>query len=241
MYGRQQVEYILWQNTEKLLRFTYNPPEAKVNPPEEIKNTNTIYHYALEHQQIILTNDYKYFCKTLGVDRNVIKANCWLGIPMKVRGKTLGMLVVWTEEPDHYFRLQDKLFLSIITQITAFALENVYLYEYISEKEKTPQSVNPTISAPLPPEAKEDMVNYLLRSVMQFPDVSYGGVFLRSQSHEKWRLVAEQSRMDKIFDPGSEILKTLIYLPEKVFSKKTISFYTQSDPTDVFNRLSSRS
>lgn len=234
VYVKQQIEYILWKNNQKLLRFTYNIQEAKVNPPEEIENTNTIYHYALEHQQIILTNDYKYFCKTLGVDRNVIKANCWLGIPMKVRGKTLGMLVVWTEEPDRYFRLQDKLFLSIITQITAFALENVYLYDYITEKEKAPQPVSPITTGPLLPEANEDMVNYLLRSIMQFPDVIYGSVFLRSQSHEKWRLMAEQSKMDKIFDPGPDVLKTLIYIPEKIFSEEAFQFYNQADTANVF-------
>jgi len=236
IYVRQQVEYVLWQNNQKLLKFTYNPQEGKVESPQEILNSSTIYHYALEHQQIILTNNYKYFCKTLEVDRNGSKANCWLGIPMQVKGKTLGMLVVWTESPDHYFRLQDKQFLSIITQITAFALENVYLYDYISEKEEGTVRKTSLFDLPqLPTPAGGDMVNHLLQLFLQLPEVVYCGVFLRSQSHDKWRSMGQQSHMDKTIDPGQDLLKNLIYLPEKIFQTSDYQYYCKPDPTNVFH------
>jgi signal transduction histidine kinase/ActR/RegA family two-component response regulator len=234
IYVRQQVEYVLWQNNQKLFKFTYDPQEGKVESPQEITGTNTIYHYALEHQQLILTNNYKYFCKTLGVDRNGSKANCWLGIPMKVKDKTLGMLVVWTESPDHYFRLQDKQFLSIITQVTAFALENVYLYDYLSEKEGDTRKTNlfdlPKFKFP----AGSDMVTHLLQMLLQIPEVVYGGVFLRSQSHDKWRLMVQQSQMEKTIDPGQDLLKNLIYIPEKIFKTGEYYYYYKPDPSNVF-------
>jgi signal transduction histidine kinase/ActR/RegA family two-component response regulator len=235
IYVRQRIEYILWQNNQKLLKFTFNAQDAKVNAPEEIHTPNTLYRYTLENPQIILTNSFKQFCDSLGVNYDNSQASCWLGIPMLVKGKVLGLVVVWDESPEHYFRLQDKQFISIITQITAFALENVYLYDYISEKEGTSQNANPFASAQLPTLSSEDVVNQLLQLLLQLPEVVYSGVFLRSQSHDKWRLMGQQLKMDQTIDPGADLLKNLIYLPEGSFQTNEFQFYCQPDPANVFH------
>ncbi|UCF64710.1 MAG: GAF domain-containing protein, partial [bacterium] len=187
IYAKQQLEFILWQGADKLLKFVYDSARGKVQSPEEIKTAGTLYHHALEQQQTILTNNYKTFCDNLGVDARYVDASSWLGIPLLVRGKVLGMLVVWDNSVERYFRLQDKQFLSIITFITAFALENISLYDYIVEKnEPVSQIAHPStlqISTPSQAEPKEQLLDLLL----QAGKLSFAGLFMRSQSHDLWR------------------------------------------------------
>ena len=62
IYAKQNIEFILWQNNEKLLKFVYDSASTKVKSPEEIDKENTLYQHTLEQQQIILTNNYQNFC-----------------------------------------------------------------------------------------------------------------------------------------------------------------------------------
>ena len=105
IYIKQQIEYLLWHPNSKLVKLTYHPRLNKVTPAEEFTESNTLYHYVLEQKQVVLTNNYHQFCNNLGVQDRGLNASSWLALPMIVKGKVLGMLVVWDSNPEHYFRL----------------------------------------------------------------------------------------------------------------------------------------
>jgi len=236
IYAKQQLEFILWQGADKLLKFIYDSARSKVLSPEEIKTPGTLYHHALEQQQTILTNNYKTFCDNLGVDASYVDASSWLGIPMTVRGKVLGMLVVWDNSVERYFRLQDKQFLSIITFITAFALENISLYDYIVEKKETvSEIVRPStlkMTAPLQGGPREQLLDLLL----QADELSFAGLFMRSQSHDRWSTMGFRWRKEEHQKLADLLKQKLIYLSEEIFDKND-SLFWQKGQTDLpFNK-----
>lgn len=237
IYAKQHVEFVLWQNNKKLLRFTYQTESGKVNAPEEIKTENTLYQYTLEQQQTILTNNYRHFCETLGVDRFNLDASSWLGIPMLVRERVLGMVIIWDESPEHYFRLQDKQFMSIITDITASAVENVYLYDYIAEK-NVDSGKNPAIPAAIiPGKTPDNLVSYLLEVMAQSADVAYLGFFLRSQSHDKWRRVGSKTDSDLSETMDERIEKILIYLKEEHLKQTPFLFWHKNQQDNFLQNV----
>ncbi len=237
IYAKQHIEFILWQNNKKLLRFTYQRDSGKVDTSSEIKTANTLYQYTLEQHQTILTNNYRHFCETLDVDRFDLNASSWLGIPMLVRERVLGMVVIWDESPEHYFRLQDKQFMSIITDITTFAVENVYLYEYIAEKNTQVKSA-PVIPAPIIPGTTTDnLQDYLLDLLTQPPDVRYLGFFLRSQGHDKWRRVSKKADNNISDDLDEKIQKTLIYLKDEHLKQTPYLFWHKNQKDNFLQEM----
>jgi signal transduction histidine kinase/CheY-like chemotaxis protein len=219
IYAKQNIEFILWRNNTELLKFVYDHKAGKVKTPYEIDADNTLYHYTLEQRQIILTNNYHSFCDNLQVDNQNIPASSWLGIPILVRGKVLGIVVIWDENAEHYFRMQDKQFLSTLTFIVAFALENISLFDYIAEK-REPEII-PVQPAPLPIPLDQEgnITEYLTQWLLEKQEFAYFGIFLRSQSHDKWRIM-EIRYKDDAFKFMEEIcLKNFIYLQNDVFEQ----------------------
>ncbi len=225
IYFKQIVEFILWQNYEELVKFIYDLKTRQVIPVKEFTEKNTLYHYVLEEQQTVLTNNYKNFCDNLGLSDHNLKANSWLGLPMRVKGKILGMVAVWDENPEHYFRLQDKQFLSIITNITGFAIENVYLYDYIADKKGSMNLFDKTQVGIPEKERVEDLINYLLQTLNRHSEIVYSGLFLRSQSLDKWRLIDEVYEDPKYKELEADLRKGLIYLKDEQFDKRKTIFW----------------
>ncbi|MBN2366033.1 MAG: response regulator [Calditrichaeota bacterium] len=236
IYSRQKIEFILWQNKKKLLTFSDKPTPDGEYISEEMVELNTLYHYTLEQQQAILTNNYQNFCDTLGVHKNNIEASSWLGTPMQVHEKTLGMVAIWDENPEHYFRLQDKQFMSIITNITALAMENIFLYDYIREKNsaiENPQSQN---LQPFSVELTDNLLEDLLKVITREPGVFSAGFFLRSQNHERWRLVGSVSTQSGMVDINESILKNLIYLSENNLKESVPLFWARGEKKGVLQK-----
>ena len=94
IYAKQNIEFILWKNQNKLLRFLYDSKDTKLNPPDEIAEKNTLHHYTLEQKQTILTNNFQSFCDNLQVDTQEIPASSWLGIPVRKPCRPLERYVI---------------------------------------------------------------------------------------------------------------------------------------------------
>lgn len=225
IYVKQQIEYLLWHPNSKLVKLTYHSKNSRVSPSEEFSDTNTLYHYVLEQKQIVLTNNYNQFCDNLGVKNRNLKASSWLGIPMLVRGKVLGMLVVWDSNPEHYFRVQDKQFLTAVTNIAGFALENIYLYDYIVEKNGAFKLIDDNTSEKPSKNVSKDPIHQLLWSAVRGVKGQFTGLFIRSQSHDKWRLIQEYYERSDYTQLSLEILKHLIYIKEDILEGSGYFFY----------------
>ncbi len=225
IYANQHIEFIVWQNRQRLVRFDYNDKNGTVSPAEEFSETHTLYNYVLEKQQVVLTNTYQQFCENLGVRPGSIMASSWLGIPMVVRGKALGLVVVWDDNPERYLRLQDKQFLSAVTDTVSFAIENIYLYDYIVEKNGSYKIFETVLPRASYRNSIKNVMVHLLEAVLQQHDVQYTGIFLRSQYHQKWRLLGERYSAPNFSRLGLEMIKSLFNLQDGVFDEAEYLFW----------------
>ncbi|GAB4339844.1 MAG: hypothetical protein Kow0037_25310 [Calditrichia bacterium] len=209
IYVSQNIEFVLWQDHARLVKFTYNDADARVVPVEEFEGKRTLYNYVLEKQQVVLTNSYPQFCQNLELDVCDIPASSWLGIPMMVRGKVLGMVAIWDENPERYLRLQDKQFLEGIVNMAAFAIENTYLYDYIVAKNGSYKNFDSFLPMGSYRNSIKSLIAHLLESALKYGETRYTGIFVRSQHHNKWRLIGERYEDDPFKTAGLDLLNAL--------------------------------
>nr|HQV33298.1 response regulator [Calditrichia bacterium] len=223
----QKIEFILWQPGQAPVKFAYNTQIGQMAPVAEFRERNTLYNFVLERQKTVLTNNYPIFCKNLNLDAMDLPASAWIGVPIKVRDKVLGAVVIWDEDERHYFRLQDRQFLNSTAQIAGFALENQYLSGYIAEKNgsmKIFDQVSPTAT---PGNSTRRVIEQLLNSVVLQHNVRYAGVFLRSRQKNRWRLLNEHFQDDLFSETGLGVLEGLHKLPKEPFLKHQQLFWHQ--------------
>ncbi len=225
IYVNQNIEFVLWHNNQRLVKFIYNPQADKVMPIEEFTERNTIYNYVLEQQQTVLTNNYRQFCQNLGVSDCHLDASSWIGVPLVVRGKVLGMVSVWDDNPEHYLRLQDKQFLSAVSDMVSFAIENIYLYDYIVEKNGSYKIFETILPKGLHRNSLKNVIAHLLDSVLHQSHVKYSGIFLRSQFHNKWRLLSERFQEKELAQLGIDLIGGLFSVKDEVFNGQEYFFW----------------
>ena len=68
IYVKQKIEFVLWHNQRRPVKFIYDDKKNAVIPSEQFTENNTLYNYVLEQQQSVLTNNYNQFCENLGVN-----------------------------------------------------------------------------------------------------------------------------------------------------------------------------
>ncbi|MEJ2636502.1 MAG: response regulator [Calditrichia bacterium] len=230
IYINQHIEFILWHNHKRLVKFVYNEKNNRVLPAEEFAETNTLYNYVLEKQQIVLTNNYWQFCENLGLGSYQLNASSWLGIPMVVKGKVLGMVVVWDNNAERYLRLQDKQFMSAVTDIASLAIENIYLYDYIVDKSGSYKIFDSVLPRDIRRNSIKNVTIHLLDAVLQQQDVHYTGIFLRSQYHNKWRLLSERFHNRQFSQISLELLPRLQLLQDNIFGEADNLFWHSQMP-----------
>ncbi len=225
IYVNQNIEFVLWHNHQRLVKFVYSEKAGRVVPIEEFTEQNTIYNYVLEQQQAVLTNNYRQFCENLGVESCQFNASSWIGVPLVVRGKVLGMVSVWDENPERYLRLQDKQFLSAVSDMVSFAIENIYLYDYIVEKNGSYKIFETILPKGIQRNSLKNVISHLLDSVIHQSGVQYSGIFLRSQFHNKWRLLSERFDEKNLSQLGLDLMTGLFNLKEEVFNGQEYLFW----------------
>lgn len=218
IYIQQKIEIILWQNRQRIVRFEFGDDGNRINSSEDAINQNTLYKYILENQQTILTNNYLAFCENINVDSANLPAGSWLGIPMIVRNKTLGALVIWNDQPKHYLRLQDKQFLSALVDIVCIALENIYLHDYLSEENGSSKLFESFLENKSDTHSTKDLIIQLQQMVGKQPNIFYTGLFLKNEKQNTWNLFGEDTEATTP-TAGTELLKNLPQIPEEIFSK----------------------
>jgi signal transduction histidine kinase/CheY-like chemotaxis protein len=161
-----------------------------------------------------------------------------LGIPIIVRTKVLGLVVIWDANPERYFRLQDKQFLSAIVNIAGFALENTYLYDYIVEKNGAINFYERITPGGKDKHTVKNMIFQLLGMILSKQKCPHVGIFIRSQNNNKWHLFAEQFEKKEFSDLGVNIVKNLIYLKDNIFDESDYLFWhEQLSPYPLDNVL----
>jgi signal transduction histidine kinase/ActR/RegA family two-component response regulator len=230
IYISQKIEIVLWHNNKNLVKFEYDEHSHQVAPIKFTEH-NTLYNYVLEKHQSVLTNNYPSFCTNLGIDPTDIAAISWLGIPMTVRDKVLGSLVIWDDHKSHYLGLQDKQFLTTIADKISFVLENIYLYDYISDKKGSFKIFESFLPKGKTKNSVKAVLTQLLQSMLKQNDLVYTGLFLRSNFQNKWRLI-EEAYDERIFSTiGLEVNNGLTKLTEEVFNSDQYYFWNKSNST----------
>lgn len=233
IYVNQHIEVILWQNNQNLLKFTYNEAANQLAPAEELMETDTLYNYILTKRQVVLTNNYVTFCENLDINPGEIQANSWLGIPMNVRGKALGALVIWDQSSDHYLRLQDKQFLVSITNMVSFAMENIYLYDYIVEKNGSYKIFDNAFPREKTRNSIKNVISQLLYTASARQNVQYTGLFLGTRQRDKWRLVDERYSQEIFSTFKKEMLTGLTHTTAELFEETEGFFWHEESGTQT--------
>ncbi|RMF57340.1 MAG: response regulator [Calditrichaeota bacterium] len=193
IYPRQQIEFILWQDQEKWIKFQYQEASKELLPQEDLSHQNTIYNHVIEQEEIVLTNDYPSYCEKLGLDDLNLPAHSWIGLPVKVRGKVIGALILWDESHQHYLHLQDKHFLQTVINILSFAVENVYLYDYIIEHHETNTPLPESFLKVISPSGSKQLIKELLEWICVDRKLAYTGVFLKNGKQFTWKKIYDVS------------------------------------------------
>lgn len=240
IYIQQKIEIILWQNRQRIVRFEFEADGNKINSTEDIINQNTLYKYILENQQTILTNNYLTFCENINVNSANLPARSWLGIPMIVRKKALGALVIWNDHPKHYLRLQDKQFLSSIADIVSIALENIYLHDYLSEENGSLKLFEPMFYVKPNASSSDDIIAQLMDTVSKQPNIVYTGLFLKKEKQEGWKLFGENSATS-ISAREIELLENLPQISRDIFAKADPVVWRRNSSLDYLGKLLDKS
>lgn len=235
VYPDQEIEIILTQNQQPLAKFRYNEANNRVVPSGEFVERNTLYRYMLDRREAVLTNSYPGFCGKLGVSPGKIPARSWIGVPMKVRGRVLGALVIWDRRPDYFFRLQDKQFLTSMTNMASFAIENIYLYDYIVEKNGSYKVFDSLLPKGATRNSIKNVLSQLLHSVLQQHDVKYTGLFVGQRHSRKWR-VLDECYQDAVFSRGGSAIQSgLSHLDLSVFETDEPVFWRSGAEDNALN------
>ncbi len=229
VYTKQHIEIILSQNNQKLAKFQYNQENNRVVPTGEFVEKNTLYHYVLAKRQPVLTNSYAGFCGKLEVNPGVIPARSWIGVPMKVRGRVLGALVIWDDRPDYYFRLQDKQFLSSMTNTASFAIENIYLSDYIVEKNGSYKIFDSLLPKSPARNSIKNVLSQLLQSVLRQDDVAYNALFVGTRQAKKWRMLNESFEDPAFTSASIDLLQGFGNLNPNIFEETEPLFWAKGD------------
>ncbi len=237
IYANQHIEFVLWHNHQRLVKFVFDERNGRVAPVEEFTEVNSLYNYVLEKQQPVLTNNYRQFCDSQGLTDCGIPASSWLGIPMTVRGKVQGMVVLWDENPERYFLLQDKQFLSVVTNVVSFAIENLSLYEYIVEKNGSYKIFETVLPKGIYRNSTKSIINHLLTAVLGLHDVQYTGIFLRSQYYDRWRVLSEKYEGKEFSHLGLELMKHLPQLKDEQLNSQDYLYWHEQYLSHPLNSI----
>jgi signal transduction histidine kinase/ActR/RegA family two-component response regulator len=231
LYAAQHIEILLWQNNQSLVKFLFSESSNRMIPAEKLSGKNTLYNYILTKRQVVLTNNYKTFCENLNINPGDTPARSWLGIPMKVHNKVLGVLVIWDERPDRYFKLRDKQILISITNTVSFVMENIYLYEYIQEKNGSYKIFDNILPRVASQNSIKSVISQLLHSVSMHYKTEYTGLFLGTRQRDKWRKVDENFESDDYAQFAAKLIRRLSNIPPEIFDE-TDPLYWHEDLSD---------
>jgi signal transduction histidine kinase/ActR/RegA family two-component response regulator len=237
IYVKQKIEIILWQNGERLIKFEFGSNKDKVTPSEEDIGETTLYSYILEKRQTILTNSYAPFCENINVETADLPAHSWLGVPMIVQDKVLGALVIWDDNPEHYFRLQDKQFLSIVTDMVSAALENIYLFNYVSENNGSLKDIETITPDDISKDPIKNLMCQLIELISKQADVSYAGVFIERSQQNNWRLVEEIYSNKSLSAIGIELIKCFPNITPELLEKEYLHWPKNQSVDEVGKML----
>ena len=224
LYPHHHIEVILSRNQQMPMKFLFNEKTRRVVSSGEFLAKETLYNYVLERCKTVFTRDYAAFCRQHQIPA-AIPARGWLGIPMTVRGKMLGALVVWNEDPQHMLDNQDKSFLTSLANMVSFAIENIYLYDYIVEKNGSFKIFDTVLPKGTTRNSVKSVLAQLLQSALRQHHVLYTGLFLGSRQNMRWRLLDEAFEDAGFSTAGIDLVSGLPYVPPAVFEEADHLFW----------------
>ncbi len=218
VYSRQNIEILLTHDQSRLLRFTFNTSNGQMMPTDEVETPNTIYHYIMQQRQPVLTNNYVHFCNNIGLSVEPNAPNSLLGVPLVVRGKVLGIVTISDHNIENYLRIQDRQFLMTISNMVSYAVENLYLYDYIVEKNGSFKLFETVFPSGKKGGTVRQIIGQLLNATLQKNFVEYSGIFLSSKTSGNWRMLDEKSNQPGHAQLAIELLQKFPEIPEQLLT-----------------------
>lgn len=116
--------------------------------PAPMKRTKTLTDYVLRTGKSLICNkeDFSKFAKKHGLESIGAEAESWLGIPLIINEKPIGVFTIQSYEKEIRYSEEHKLFLEAIASDIAMAIERKMSEEILTENEERFRKISSTIS-----------------------------------------------------------------------------------------------
>ncbi len=214
IYANHTVELLFQGEEEQLMQYYFDEGSAQVVADSPFDKYHTLYNYAMDKQQAILTNSYEAFCRRLVVNALDITSRSWLGIPMIYRGRTYGILVLRKSGSKGLLRLQDKHFLSTLTDMATAAIDSLLAQ----------QNAAPAKAAAHPFTIQRTIPNTIRGAMLQIQELAvktgavYSGLFLRTRRANAWRVLSEAESISDRTLRRKLVLRGLANVDQELFN-----------------------
>ncbi|HMA36612.1 MAG TPA: GAF domain-containing protein, partial [Chloroflexia bacterium] len=181
----------LWHPDRNELEFRFIRVFGVAQPPVSRPPTSGITPYILQTRQpLLIRGDSREFCARLGLSHFGEPSLSFMGVPMVIGDRALGVILVYSTEREDLFDDESLTLLSTIASQAATALENAQLFQErerrireLSIRNEVSRDLTSTLDA-------SQLMERLLAHVMSFTGAHTGGIFRYDRQRAGLRLLA---------------------------------------------------
>ncbi|MDQ2810010.1 MAG: GAF domain-containing protein, partial [Chloroflexota bacterium] len=182
---RNELEFRFIRQGGELKALAVRPPSGGVTP------------YILHTRQpLLIRGDSAAWSRQMGLTHVGEPSRCFLGAPMIIGDRALGVILVYNTERDDAYDAENLTLLSTIAAQAASAIENVQLFQErerrineLSILNEVARDLTATLDA-------SSLMERLLGHVMQFTNAGFGSIFRYDRQRNGLRLLATQGIRD---------------------------------------------
>jgi|GEM_PF-501190 len=187
----------LWYPQRNELEFRFICQGGAIKAPVMRPPSGGITPYILHTRQpLLIRGDSAAWSRQMGLTHVGEPSRCFLGVPMIIGDRALGVILVYNTERDDAYDEENLTLLSTIAAQAASAIENVQLFQErerrineLSILNEVARDLTATLDA-------SSLMERLLGHVMQFTHATFGSIFRYDRQRNGLRLLATQGIRD---------------------------------------------
>lgn len=136
-------------------------------------------------------------------------AQSWLGVPLLARGRLLGAMAVWTDDPERQFTQADLNLLSIVATSASVAIDNAQLYEHQTARANQLTTLNHVMALLNGTLKAEEVLDTVVSSASLISDARAVAVYLYWDELRSTFALVRSAGLSKRFmsDPPQPLLR----------------------------------
>lgn len=213
----------LYDQSRHTLSFPYFSDEKDSPPKERPLGNNLTDHVIRSGAPLLMIQERRQELEKLGIGSYGTPAVDWLGVPLKIEGRTFGALAIQSYDPRYRLGETEQEIMSFVSQHIAGALEKKRTLDLLRESELKHRTLLDSIRAPILSVRRDMTVNYCNQSyadlLQRSPQELEGKSLLEAQvgfagsaMHQAFQRALDGGRPQQIeADHGDRCLSTWIF------------------------------